>query len=188
MRNTLIIIFYIFLSSCSTPKFYKEINALQNEIKKEIELKNNHTKSIKARGDDYNKLVLRKLRKELKNTNHIVYYSYSDSDSFSFTIKKKWFIIYDFDNDIYYSLENLEGKLKKIEVIDVSNVLKDDFDQFIFDNYLKGNCDLLIEKGNVSMSGVRSYEAVYDIDLKNGLFKKCYFRNFMLIRDESHYQ
>ena len=95
MRNNIIYIIYFLICSCNTPKFYGEINSMQNEIKKEIELKNNQTKNNKIKGYDFNKLVLSKLRNELKNTNHIIYYNYSDNDSFSFKSKKKWFIIYD---------------------------------------------------------------------------------------------
>ncbi len=180
-------ILYILLLSisfigCSTPKFYTEIATMQKEIRDDIDKDEGNPQSeVRIKGYNMNKLVLKKMRDELKNTNHILYYYSPDS---SFSSNKFWFTIYDVDNKIYYSLENNDLNNKQIDLIKKTDNLDDPSDGyalFVFNNYINNNCELIKNKGNVNISGARTYEAIYEIDLTNKENKYCYFKNFLLM-------
>ncbi|TPD69789.1 hypothetical protein FJA49_07735 [Flavobacterium microcysteis] len=177
-------ILYILLLSisfigCSTPKFYTEIATMQKEIRDDIDkAEGNPQNEVRIKGYNMNKLVLKKMRNELKNTNHILYY-YSPDPSFS--SNKFWFIIYDVDNKVYYNIENNDFNNKQIDLIEKTDKLSEKFALFVFNNYMNNNCELLKSKGNVNISGVRTYEAIYEINLTNKENKHCYFKNFLLM-------
>jgi hypothetical protein len=125
-----------------------------------------------------NKLVFNKLKKELTKTNHIIYLYSPDA---SFTSKKHWFIIYDVENKIYYYIENKDSNPKKIEIVKVSNNLKDNYYRFIFDNFLENKCEILKQRGDIKLSGVRTYKAIYEVNLESKKNKCCYFKNFLYL-------
>lgn len=184
MKSKMTKILYVLLLSmsfigCSTPKFYTEIARMQKEIRDDIDKAEGNTPNeVRIKGYDMNKLVLKKMRNELKNTNHILYYNSPNS---SFSSNKFWFTIYDVDNKVYYSLENNDSYKKQIDLIEKKDNLSDKFALYIFNNYMNNNCELLKNKGNVNISGVRTYEAIYEINLTNKENKHCYFKNFISI-------
>lgn len=175
--NLLYILMFMFLYSCSVPKFYSEINEMQKNNNYEIKKNSETVISIKTQSYDMNKLVFNKLKKELIKTNHIIYLYSSDS----FTSKKYWFIIYDVENNIYYNIENKDNNPKNIEIVEVNNDLKDNYYRFIFDNFLENKCEILKQRGNIKLSGVRTYKAIYEVNLETKKNKSCYFRNFLYL-------
>lgn len=176
--NLLYILLFMSLYGCSVPKFYNEINEMQKNIKYETEKNNEAVISIKTQSYNMNKLVFNKLKKELTKTNHIIYLYSADA---SFTSKKYWFIVYDVDNNIYYNIENKDANSKTIKIVEVNDYLKDNYYRFIFDSYLNDQCELLKQKGNTKLSGVRTYEAIYEVNLENKENRSCYFRNFLYL-------
>ncbi len=171
-------IILICISSCSTPKFYSEITTMQEEIQSDINKQSDSSKKIKIKECDMNKLVLNKLKDELKSTNHIIYYYSPDT---SLSSEKIWVTIYDSENKIYYSLESNSKNPKQIDLIEKGNQLNDKHTSFVFDNYFENNCDFLKKKGEVKLSGIRAYEAIYEVNLKDKENKNCYFKNFILL-------
>jgi hypothetical protein len=182
MKNKIIngisMLWLIFIFSCSTPKFYKEVDIMQSLIQNDINKSNTSIQTIEVKSDDMNKLVFEELKVKLKETNHILYYSSPDN---SLSSKKFWFVVYDIDNGIYYNLENNNTNSKKIHIIEETTFLQDKYTSFIFDNYLKNRCDTLKAKGDVSLSGIRTYEVIYEVDLKKAESKNCYFKNFVIM-------
>ncbi|MCU0350816.1 MAG: hypothetical protein MUF43_08305 [Flavobacterium sp.] len=179
MKNSklklLYILFFIVLYSCSTPKFYNEVNEMQTSIKYETEKNTDNAIRVKIKSNDVNRLVFKRLEKELVNTNHIIYFNIPSS---SITDKKYWFVVYDVDNQIYYELESDDNKKKRIQLLNTSDTLTDSFYRFVFDSYLDDKCDMLKEKGKSFMSGVRTYEAIYEVNLESKVNRNCYFRDF----------
>ena len=179
MKNSklklLYILFFIVFYSCSTPKFYNEVNEMQTSIKHETEKNTDNAIRVKIKSNDVNRLVFKRLEKELVNTNHIIYFNIPSA---SITDKKYWFVVYDVDNQIYYELESDDSKKKRIQLLNTSDTLTGSFYRFVFDSYLDDKCDMLKEKGKSSMSGVRTYEAIYEVNLESKVNRNCYFRNF----------
>lgn len=176
--NILSIIWLVFIFSCTTPKFYKEVDIMQSQIQNDINKNNSSIQTIEVKSYDMNKLVFDKLKVKLKETNHIIYYSSPDN---SLSSKKFWFVVYDIDNGIYYNMENNSANSKVIDIIEETTSLQDRYTSFIFDNYLKNRCDTLKAKGDVNLSGMRTYEVIYEVDLKKAESKNCYFKNFVIM-------
>ena len=179
MKNSklslLYILYTILLYSCSTPKFYSEINQMQNDIKNETEKNKDSAISLKIKSNDVNRLVFKRLEKELVNTNHIIYFNIPSS---SIMDEKHWFVVYDVDNQKYYELESSDNNKKRIQLLNSSETLINSYYRFIFDSYLDDKCEMLKQKGNNSKSGVSTYEAIYEINLKSKVSRSCYFRDF----------
>ncbi len=180
MKNYIIYLTYMILfnliSSCSVPKFYNEIHLMHNNIIEEMNKDNYEDKtSNSSKHKDFHKLVFRKLKKELVNTNHIIYFTISDSDTYT---SNSWYILYDVDNNIYYDLEYSD---KSLRILDTSNFLKDAYNIYVFDNFNNNKCNLLIERGNKFQSGIRTYDAIFEVDLNKGIHKKCYFKSFFYL-------
>ncbi len=176
MKIFIYTILLIVFTGCGTPKFYKEIDVMQKQVQKELKSKK-YGSQIKIKSYNMNKLVLEELKFKLKETNHIIYYSVPDNSLFS---KKYWFVVYDVENKKYYYLQNSSHEPKKINIIEDVDMQKDQNVSFVFDNYLNNRCDVLKNKGNKSLSGIRSYEVIYEVDLKSNESKKCYFKNFII--------
>lgn len=173
----LYLILLIFFCNCSTPKFYDELNLMQREVQKDINGTTNRVNAITINGIDFNKLILIKLTDKLKSTNHIIYYYCSDT---SLSSGKIWVTIYDVDKKKYYSLENQDSNKREIVLTALEERLLDKNTSFIFDTFISNDCKLLKANEEVKISGVRSYEAIYEINLKNMEFRSCYFKNFIL--------
>lgn len=176
--NLLYILLFMSLYGCSVPKFYSEINEMQNDIKYETEKNIDNAIEIKIKSNDVNKLVFKKLKKELVNSNHIIYFNHPSS---SLIEKKYWFVVYDIDNQIYYELESSETNKKRIELIKRSDTLTNNYYRYILNNYINDKCDILKQKGNTKLSGVRTYEAIYEVNLESKENRSCYFRNFLYL-------
>lgn len=77
MKNNIInlsyVLWIVFLSSCNSPKFYSNIIKMQDNIKNEIE-KEDIVTEVRVKDFDFNRFVLKKMEKKLKNTNHIVFF------------------------------------------------------------------------------------------------------------------
>lgn len=165
----------LILFSCSSPKFYNEINYMEKSVKNEITKNKDKSINMSIKNYDINKLVLKKLKNELSKTNHIIFFY---SPETSFTSRKTTVIIYDVENEIYYSVENSNEKPKQVKIVDISHNLKDSYYNYIFNNYLDNNCEILKKKSDVKISGVGVYEAVYEINLEHNENKMCVFKNF----------
>lgn len=177
-KKSLYLLLIIFLNSCGVPRFYNEINEMHKSVKHETENVDNDAINIKIKDFNMNLLVFNKLKKELTEVNHIIYFYHPKS---SFNSQKVWFIVYDVDNKIYYELENNDSNPKKIHLVERNDVLLNSFYEYIFENYINDNCELLKEKGNVKISGERTFEVIYEVDLIQKKNKKCFFKNFIFL-------
>jgi len=149
------------LSSCSTPKFYNEVKRI-------------HIDYGEKSYDKHNKLILQEFTKLPINTNHIIYHyvHWGLYEPILFGA-----LIYDVDNNKYYTVQNSE---EHPDIMNISNieVQKNDYQSFVLSKYLNGEIDYLIWLGNNHMkSGPIPIEAIYDIDLKNKVYKRFLYQN-----------
>src|SRR5690606_9910787 len=102
MKRYILLLFVISLISCGTPKFYNEIISTYPEGKQDDYIMKS---SIKP-----HKLVLRKLEKSLKNSNHIIYHYAPDATWYS---KEFSGVVFDVENNKYYYVTNSEKRPRK---------------------------------------------------------------------------
>lgn len=151
IRFFLSTIILILLSSCSSPKFYKELEGLNA---KKMKYNNAYRKHLKEHS------------KDLKKTNDIIYY-YSSRINISDFKLESFHIIYDFENNIYYSSKYIDSKKvfqeksNKIEGIDLNKNIR---------FFIEGKCDSLKLNvaefnDNVSLSPARV--VIYNLKLGN---------------------
>lgn len=156
---------------CTTSKFYAELISTYPTGKQDDYLMNS---SISP-----HKLVLNKLKDELRNTQHIIYH-YSPYPEWN--SKKFSGVIYDVEMDKYYYFENSEEHPKKLSVSEKYQYPDDNYYKFVIDNFRKGKIDYLKKLGETSnLSGYTAHDAIYDIDLKKGISNRYTFGDFLFM-------
>lgn len=156
---------------CSTPKFYNEIISTYPEGKQDDYVMKS---SIKP-----HKLVLRKLEKSLKNSNHIIYHYVPEATWYS---KEFSGIVFDVENNKYYYFTNSRNRPRKVQVDTVYKYSNDNYYKFIIENYCQGKIDYLKKLGKISNhSGYRTSVVIYDINLKSDTIQRYTFRDFLFL-------
>ena len=169
--NSVIVVIAIVFTSCSTPKFYKEIQSTypqeeRDDIKLNISFKPH-------------KLILKELQQKFDNTNHIIFH-YSPSSDWTSVVFSGF--IYDVDNNLYYFVSNNDTLPKNIEVENVKYFEEFDYYMFVINNYRNGKIGYLQELGKLSNhSGYRTKEVIYDIDLTKKKYKRYVFDDFLFM-------
>ena len=153
--------------SCSSPKFFKEINSTYNT-----------EEGSKRSSFDPHKLVLNKLEKELKNTDHIIYY-FSPSNDWNSNVFSG--ALFDMDSKLYFYFENTKNNPRKVKISRVFGFPNDNYYKFVIDKYMEGEIEYLKKLGKSNISGVRTTQTIYDIDLIGSKVKKETFKNFLFL-------
>lgn len=166
IKLKLTILISFILLSCNSPKFYKEIESLN-----EKRFKDKTSSNFKS---------LKLIERHLKKTNHIVFYSSSSPNIL--TPYDNYNVIYDINNNKYYYIDYINRKIKLDKVLDsIDNT--ELYNEIL--NFRENKCDtlkLMSKKfpNETSLSSFWIY--VYEIDLKNiGNNKKCNFEGYFKI-------
>lgn len=162
--------------SCGSPKFYNEIKSLYKEENNDERdnIDSNTLFIYNTKDTNIDKLFLKSVEDDIKHTNHIIYFYVPDN---SIPIQKYYGVIYDVDHTLYYILA-YEKSNKNVVLKTISDSLNDEYYKFVFENYLNNNCHYLKELGELSdHSGVRTYQAIYEVNKKDNKINKCVFRD-----------
>jgi len=174
----LFLIVLYFCYGCSTPKFYKEIKSTYESY--DTLISKYGKEAVSKRSFDPHKLVMKKLSGYLQHSNHIIYH-YSRTT-------RKWKgnefsgVVFDIENNKYYYVTNSEKQPRKIQVDTAYKYPEDNYYKFIIENYRQGKIEYLKKLGETSnISGYRTNEVIYDIDLKSETIQKHMFRDFLFM-------
>lgn len=177
MKYFILIVFAFSVISCKTPKFYDEIKSTYDSY--DVLVVKYGKESVRRSTYDAHKLVMKKLSPYLQNSDHIIYH---------FSPASKWKgrefsgAVYDVDNKKYYYVNNHSGSSEIVHVDTVYKYPEENYYKFIIDNYREGKIEYLKELGEKSNhSGIRTWEVIYDVDLRSGVEQKHTFRDFLFI-------
>lgn len=178
MRKIVIVfgVICFILSSCSSPKFFTEIKSTYKS--KEDLVKEYGVESVSKSKFDPHKLILSKLSEKLKKTNHIIYY-YSPENTWN--SDKFYGAIFDVQNNKYIYFENKENRPRKLIITDTFEYPDDNYYKFVIEKFREGKIEYLKKLGNNNISGVRTIEIIYDINLTSEKTKKITFQNFLFM-------
>ena len=156
------IVLIILLSGCQSNRFYKTVRTLKFE----------KTSKYSRLFDNDQKRIFTKLKKELKNTNHIIYLYMPDYKAMS---REDRGFIFDVDNGDYFSI--IFGKDNAI--VEKTEYPKDSYEAFALEKYLDKKYEYLqnLYKDYVSPLGAAE-NTIYDINLKEKKYTQLSFYNF----------
>lgn len=170
-RTLLSALIVLICFGCATSKFYPEVISAYS-LARQVD-------SVPKLTLTTHKIILRKLKEELKNVDHIIYlYSpYPEWNS-----KKFSGVVYDVDNKRYYYFKNSKEHPRKLSVTENYPYPNDNYYKFAIDNFRKGRIDYLKKLGKASnLSGIRTTTVIYDINLKKGTNKRYTFQDFLFM-------
>ena len=157
--------------SCSPPKFYNEI---ESTYEKEINRNLFMNSAINP-----HKIIFKTLKKELKDSKHIIYL-YSPSSNWDSKVFSG--AVYDIDNNMYYYFNNSESRPLKLTVSQTHSYSDDNYCRFVIDNFINGNIGYLKKLGQISNhSGIRTEQVIFDVNLSEGKSSKYTFSDFLFM-------
>ena len=146
-------VFCLFFSGCALPKFYKQIK------------KSNLDETYYNKFD---KAILEKFEMISPVTDHLCYIYVTDDDINSYKFSG---LVYDFDNNKYYKIENDSGKPNDSYIIKLDGISKNEYGGFLLSNYLEGNINHLVWLAKIfPIHGTTSYDIINDIDIINNQY------------------
>lgn len=154
MRTVLVILSLVLLTSCSGSKFYNKISSKEYYYSRLL--------------DKRHEVILKKYEGIAVDTKHIIYFHIPVGDIGSPRFSG---LIFDVDNNKYYSIENITGKPQDSTVEEV--IFKGfDYRYYIISKYLEGKIGYLTWLGATlpPSEGVAVY-TLYDINLEKKALK-----------------
>lgn len=157
--------------SCAPPKFYNEIESTyQKEVNRSFLLNS----SMKP-----HKIIFKTLKKELIDSNHIIYFYSPDSNWDSKVFSGA---VYDVDNNMYYYFNNSESRPLELTISHTHSYSGDNYYNFVIDNFRNGKIGYLKKLGQISNhSGIRTEQAIFDVNLREGKSSNYTFRDFLFM-------